>query len=431
MERVGNEVAVPGGWWMVRLGDVADVAFSSVDKRTMPEETPVLLCNYTDVFYNQRITPDMDFMPATATDTELERWQLKKGDVIFTKDSETADEIGVPSVVTDDMPGVLCGYHLGVARPSPALVDGPFLAAALNSTTGRRHFSKVANGVTRFGLTMDAARSVPVLLPPLAEQRAIADVLDSIDEAIEHTEAVIAATETLRDSLLHELLTRGVPGWHTEWKDVPGIGAIPADWEVVRLGDVIVDGPTNGIYKPESDYGDGSPIIRIDDFISGELVKYGHLRRVRVEPHELQRYAVGEGEILINRVNSLSHIGKTVLVPAMDELTLFESNMMRLKLRDTVHPKFGEMVLLSRFARRHFAARAKKAVQQASINQQDVAALTFPLPAVREQEAIVETVHSTDRRIDTGRSNNVSLSLVKSAVAEALLSGSALQDRDQ
>ena len=77
-----------------------------------------------------------------------------------------------------------------------------------------------------------------IALPPLPEQRAIADVLDSIDDAIERTEAVIAATETLRDSLLHELLTRGVPGWHTEWKDVPGIGTIPADWEVVRLGEV-------------------------------------------------------------------------------------------------------------------------------------------------------------------------------------------------
>ena len=75
------------------------------------------------------------------------------------------------------------------------------------------------------------------LLPPLPEQRAIAAVLDSIDEAIERTEAVITATERLRDALLHELLTRGVPGWHSEWKDVPGIGTIPADWDVVRLGD--------------------------------------------------------------------------------------------------------------------------------------------------------------------------------------------------
>ena len=68
---------------------------------------------------------------------------------------------------------------------------------------------------------------LPILLPPVSEQRAIAGVLDAIDETIERTEAVIAATERLRDSLLHELLTRGVPGWHTEWKEVAGVGAVP------------------------------------------------------------------------------------------------------------------------------------------------------------------------------------------------------------
>ena len=72
----------------------------------------------------------------------------------------------------------------------------------------------------------------------MPEQRVIAAVLDSIDEAIERTEAVIAATERLRDALLHELLTRGVPGWHSEWKEAPGIGTVPACWDVVRLGDV-------------------------------------------------------------------------------------------------------------------------------------------------------------------------------------------------
>ena len=122
----------------------------------------------------------------------------------------------------------------------------------------------------------------PVSLPPLPEQRAIAGVLDSIDEAIESAEAVIVATERLRDALLHELLTRGVPGWHTEWKDVPGIGTIPTDWEVVRLGDKIEDGPTNGIYKPDSEYGSGIWLIRIGDFVPGALVKTEGFQRIRV-----------------------------------------------------------------------------------------------------------------------------------------------------
>ena len=110
---------------------------------------------------------------------------------------------------------------------------------------------------------MNGWHPLPILLPPLPEQRAIAAVLDSIDDAIEGAEAVIAATEGLRDALLHDLLTRGLPGQHTEFRDVPGLGTIPADWEVMRLGDVVEDGPTNGIYKPDSEYGSGVCLIRI------------------------------------------------------------------------------------------------------------------------------------------------------------------------
>ena len=233
-----NAAAVPDGWQVVRLGDVAEVAFSSVDKKTIDGEMPVELCNYTDVFYNRRILPDMPFMAATASPVECDRWSLRQGDVLFTKDSETPDEIGIPSYVVEDMPDVLCGYHLALARPAPRAASGSFLARALGSHAAAREFARIANGVTRFGLTLGATRSLPLLLPPLAEQRAIAAVLDAIDEAIERTEEVIVATERLRDALLHELLTRGLPGRHSEWTDVPGLGTVPASWDVVRLGDV-------------------------------------------------------------------------------------------------------------------------------------------------------------------------------------------------
>ena len=229
-----DHIQMPKGWRSVRLGDVAEVAFSGVDKNTVVGENAVRLCNYTDVFYHRRILPDMGFMAATATPIECARWSLKRDDVLFTKDSETPDEIGIPAYVTEDMTDVLCGYHLGLARPIAGVVSGAFLARTLVSQASGREFARRANGITRFGLTLDATRSLPILLPPLPEQRAIAAVLDSIDEAIEGVEAVIDATERLRDSLLHQLLTRGVPGWHTEWKDVPGLGTIPTDWEVGR-----------------------------------------------------------------------------------------------------------------------------------------------------------------------------------------------------
>ena len=229
---------VPASWEVVRLGNVAEVAFSSVDKKTVDGEIPVELCNYTDVFYNRRIRPGMEFMTATASPVECRRWALRKGDVLFTKDSETPDEIGIPAYVTVDMPKVLCGYHLGLARPRAELADGAYLAELLRSPRTAGQFTRIANGVTRFGLTLGATSSLKILLPPLPEQRAIAAILDAIDDTIERTEAVIAATKELRRALLNELLARGVPGWHSEWRHVPGIGTVPACWDVVRLGDV-------------------------------------------------------------------------------------------------------------------------------------------------------------------------------------------------
>ena len=96
-------------------------------------------------------------------------------------------------------------------------------------------------------------------------------MLDSIDEAIEATEAVVVATEQLRDALLHRLLTRGVPGWHSEWKEVRGIGAIPADWEVVRLGEVAAVQRGKFAHRPRNEprfYGGNIPFIQTGDVVN-------------------------------------------------------------------------------------------------------------------------------------------------------------------
>ena len=107
--------------------------------------------------------------------------------------------------------------------------------------------TKMPTGHTRFGLPFDATFATsPSSSRPWGSSGPSPTVLDSIDDAIEGAEAVIAATEQLRDSLLHQLLTRGVPGWHTQWKEAPGLGTIPADWEVVRLGDVALESTTYG-----------------------------------------------------------------------------------------------------------------------------------------------------------------------------------------
>lgn len=233
MTRTPN--ALPDGWAVVPLQEIAEVAFSGVDKKTVEGEVPVALCNYTDVFYNRRIHGRLDFMSATATPAEVERWSLRKGDVLFTKDSETPDEIGVPAYVEEDLPGVLCGYHLGRARPLPGRVDGAFLAASFQTSGARRRFARIANGVTRFGLTLGATRRLSVPLPPLPEQQTVSCVLNSLDRTLVETADLADSAQNIRHALRYSLLTVRRSPLHGKSRFAV---SIPKTWRIAPLRSV-------------------------------------------------------------------------------------------------------------------------------------------------------------------------------------------------
>lgn len=117
-----------------------------------------------DVYYNEHISSDLDFMTATATPEQVRRFSLHADDVLITKDSESWTDIAVPAVVAADLPGVLCGYHLALVRPA-ADCNGAFLARAFASVGPRDQFQVAANGITRFGLSGDAIRTGLFAIP--------------------------------------------------------------------------------------------------------------------------------------------------------------------------------------------------------------------------------------------------------------------------
>ena len=170
-------------WRGVRLGEIAEVIVSSVDKKTKSSERPVRLCNYTDVYACHAIHPRMGLMKASATSTEIEKCRLRVGDVVITKDSEDPNDIAVPAVVEETAPDLVCGYHLAIIRPGPA-ADGPFLKYYFDLPSTRAYFASRANGATRFGLTVGSIEGAVIRIPELAEQRRIAEVLRTCDEAI-------------------------------------------------------------------------------------------------------------------------------------------------------------------------------------------------------------------------------------------------------
>ena len=228
---------VPGHWEVAFLKHIADVRFSGVDKHSHDDETPVRLCNYTDVYKNDRITGDMDLMRATATAAEIARLTLKAGDVILTKDSETPDDIAVPAWVPDNLPGVVCAYHLGLLRPESGRVLGEFLFRTIGSARIAQQFHVLATGVTRFALGKHDVKNAVIALPPVAEQeticRWISDECQPLDEAITRTEEEIKLIREYRDRLIADAVTGQVDlrGWQ------PGPDDAVSDDVLAALGD--------------------------------------------------------------------------------------------------------------------------------------------------------------------------------------------------
>jgi type I restriction enzyme, S subunit len=161
------------------LKHLVRVSVSNVDKKSDEFGLPVSLCNYTDVYNGDRIRPTQDMMRATATPQQVAQFRLNVDDVIITKDSETAEDIGVAAYVEKTAADLVCGYHLAILRPRPATADGRFVYWAMQAASTRGQLAVAATGVTRYGLRTDAIGSVSIPTPAIHEQRAIAGYLDS------------------------------------------------------------------------------------------------------------------------------------------------------------------------------------------------------------------------------------------------------------
>ena len=141
---------IPEYWEVKKLKFIANVQPSNVDKKTADDELPVFLCNYSDVYNNEWITDDIAFMKATATQAEIAKFLIDKGDVIITKDSESPNDIAVPALVIQDFENVICGYHLTQIKSKG--LNGNFLFRLFQCKRFNAQFVVSANGVTRFGL---------------------------------------------------------------------------------------------------------------------------------------------------------------------------------------------------------------------------------------------------------------------------------------
>lgn len=266
-------------------------------------------------------------------------------------------------------------------------VDKRYLLHYLKSDIARMLIKNYASGSVRDNLKLSTLMEFPFNFRSLEEQKEIADVLDKIDYLIGVQKQRMNYFDRLVKSRFIELF--GDPMTN------------PYNLPKVMLGSVLTIEPQNGLYKPQSDYvsdGTGVPILRIDSFYDGKVSDLLSLKRLICSEAEMKRYLLYENDIVINRVNSIEYLGKCGLIQGLVENTVFESNMMRLHVDENkFHPVYITKLLCSEFIYQQILGRAKKAVNQASINQKDVQSFVVYMPSIDQQKQFAAFVAQTDK----------------------------------
>ena len=223
---------------------------------------------------------------------------------------------------------------------------------------------------------------IRVSVPPLPEQERIVsrieELFSQLDAGVETLKKTKAQLAVYRQAVLKEAFDS------------------IEDQYYQTLNTAILGSPQNGLYKPKSDYSDnGTPILRIDGFYDGFIVKDYYYKRVNLTVDEITRYSLEIGDLIVNRVNSMPYLGKCALVRFLGETTVFESNMMRIKLdNEKVNGDFLTYYLSSSTGRKELTKSAKQAVNQASINQTDVGNAIVPMPPVEIQKRLLTYIES-------------------------------------
>ena len=325
---------VPEHWEVKRLEHVAFYRTSSVDKKIEEDELPVRLCNYTDVYYGDRIrVSEGEFMNATASTSEVQRFRLLVGDILVTKDSEDWRDIAVPAIVDETADDFVCGYHLGIIRSGPG-IHPLFLYRALQSEAINRQLQVSASGVTRYGLSNAAVGDVVLPLPPIDEQRAIGAFLnretERIDSLVAKMRLLIERLGEYRTALITRTVTDGLlpeaarlagvdPSPRLKPSGMEWLGEVPEHWEVKRLEHVAFYRTSNIDKKIEEDE---LPVrlCNYTDVYYGDRIRVseGEFMNATASTSEVQRFRLLVGDILVTKD---SEDWRDIAVPAIVDET--------------------------------------------------------------------------------------------------------------
>jgi type I restriction enzyme S subunit len=359
---------------------------SNVDKHAVADEPPVRLCNYTDVYKNASIVEGMTFMAATAPLEQIERFRIAVGDTLLTKDSETADDIGVPAYVEYEADDLICGYHLSIVRPNPGAIVPKFLYWALSSGPTAGQWVVLASGVTRVGIRAGDLSKATLALPPIDEQRTIADYLDRetarIDTLIAEQQRLI---QMLRERRTAVISSSWEPNETWARRRIKHIGD-------TSLGKMLDAGRT------ARDGDEMRPYVRAADVLADGSVNLVDLNEMPFSESEMSAFDIRAGDILL--IEGGATVGRPGYVWESAPGIAFQKTVNRLRVGPETDARFVYWSMLRLYEAAYYSNHFGS-VSFVHLTGEKLREIELHLPAVEEQRRIAAHLDDQTSKIET------------------------------
>ena len=318
------------------------------------------------------------------TFNKLKCTEIFPGDILV---SRLPEPVGRACIIPETEARMITAVDCTICRPNESIVYNEYLCYFMRSKAYYTKLLGSVTGTTRKRISRKNLGNVELYIPSKQEQEGVVKQLDCLVKII-----------NLRDKEI-QLLDDFIKARFVEMFGDPYVN--PLKWKKLKIKDAVTVEPQNGLYKPQSDYvtdGSGIPILRIDGFYDGMVTDFASLKRLKCSETEKQKYVLLEDDVVINRVNSIEYLGKCAHIKGLLEDTVYESNMMRMHFDpEYYNPVYICKLLCNQFIYDQIVNHAKKAVNQASINQKDVLDFNIYQPPIDLQNQFADFARQVDK----------------------------------
>jgi len=407
---------IPKDWEVTKLEDIAHIYSGNTapqDKKYFEQGNyPFIRVQHLQDLEEGKYPQIFDLINDLAI-SELKLRKFKKGSIIFPKSGESI-RLEKRAILREDSYLV---NHLAVIEPIDTnIIDNLFLFYYLLTIKTSNYLTKT----TMPSLNLSIIQKFLILLPPLIEQQKIAEILSTVDEAIQKTNEIIAKTERLKKGLMQELLTKGIG--HKEFKDTE-IGRIPKDWEVINLenGSLIIRTGPFGSQLRKSELSERGAKVYTQENILKNNFSLGNLYISYDKFEKLKIMEVKPGDVLLTIRGST---GYSAVFPERAERGIIHTNLAYIRLkRSLLLPEYLSLLINGYSPVRFQIKTLSSATTLGALYAKHIKKIKIPLPPLQEQQKIVKILLNNIKKLELERNEKVKLERIKQGLMDLLLTG--------